>query len=105
LHVFAAEQEIGVTRLVGTINYTWDVANNPWVNPPNLSVGQKHANTKLYVNATSGAGLEDGPFFLLTLHVLNHRNNVPVKGKVSGVISFASHGSYTLPAGNDSSGA
>lgn len=99
------EQEIGVTWLEGTINYTWDVANNPWNDPPDLSVGTKHETSKLYVHAASGEGLEDGPFYQFTLHVLNHQNTIPVKGKVTGTITFKSHGAYTLPTGNDSSGA
>jgi hypothetical protein len=101
----AAEQEIGMKRLEGTINYTWDVANNPWNNPPNLGVGTKHETTKLYINSTGGVGLEDGPFFQFTLHVLNHSNSIPIRGKVSGAVGFASHGTYILPTGNDSSGA
>ena len=99
------EQEIGVTHLEGSINYTWDVANNPFATPPNLSVGSKHGNSRLYLHASAGVGLEDGPYYGLTLHVLNHQNSVPVKGKVSGTIQFKSYGAYTLPSGNDSSGA
>jgi len=97
------QQEIGVTHLEGTINYTWDVVNNPYVGPPDLNINTKHANTKLYVHASSGVGLQDGPYWELTLHILNHSNSIPVKGKVSGTISFKSHGSYTRPAGNDAS--
>ena len=99
------EQEIGHTWLSGSINYTWDVADNPFVNIPVLDVGSKHAETKLYVHATSGVGTQDGPFWAFTLHVLTHANTLPVRGKVTGVITFKSHGSYTLPATEDSSGA
>ena len=101
----AGEQEIGVTWLEGSINYTWDVADNPYVGPPRLNVGSKHADTKLYMHAASGLGFQDGPFWGLTLHVLNHQHSVPVKGKVAGTISFKSHGAFTLPTGEDSSGA
>lgn len=100
-----AEQEIGVTQLQGTINYSWDVTRNPYVGPPNLYVGSKHAETKLYIHATPGEGLEDGPFWALTLQVMQHSFSIPVKGKVAGTIEFKSHGTYTRPTGNDSSGA
>jgi len=98
-----AEQEIGVTRLEGTINYTWDILNNPFDTPPNLGVGAKHASTKLYVNATAGSSAEDGPYWDFTLHVLGHQNSIPVRGKVTGTINFASHGTYTLPSGDHAS--
>lgn len=101
----AGEQEIGVTWLEGSINYTWDVADNPYVGPPVLSIGSKHANTKLYMHSSPGVGLQDGRFWAFTLHVVDHSHSVPVKGKVSGTISFKSHGSFTLPTGDDSSGA
>lgn len=99
------EQEIGNTQLNGTINYTWDITANPWVDPVDLSVGQKWAETKLYIHSTPGLALEDGPAFTLTLHVLSHSNSDPVDGKVTGTITFKSHGAYTLPSTSDSSGA
>lgn len=100
-----ASVEIGVTQLQGTINYTWDVTRNPYVGPPALNVGSKHAETKLYVHATSGEGLQDGPFWDFTLIVIQHSFSIPVKGKVAGTLEFKSTGSYTNPIGNDSSGA
>lgn len=99
------EQEIGNTQLNGTINYTWDITANPFDDPPNFNVGDKLLLSKLYIHATAGVGLQDGQFYLLTLHVLEHAVSLPVNGKVSGVITFKSHGAYTLPTGSDSSGA
>lgn len=93
----AEEEESTFKRLSGNINYTWDVANNPHADPPNLSVGTKHPETKLYVNSTPGVGLEDGPYWELTLQVRRHSNAIPVKGKVSGTIEFRSYGTYSLP--------
>lgn len=97
-----AEQEFGVTQLEGTINYTWDVTNNPFDNPPNLKVGEK-LTALLYVHALPGVGLQDGPFYSFTLHVTQHSLSVPVKGKVAGTVEFKSHGSYTLPTGDSNS--
>ena len=91
------EQEIGVKHLEGTINYTWDVAQNPWSAAPAMDVGTKHAGTRLYPHTDSDDQTE--PHFGLTLHVLNHQNGVPVRGKVSGTVTFKSHGIYTLPSG------
>lgn len=93
-----AEQEIGIKQLEGTINYTWDADRNPYSDVPSLAVGQKHAGTRLYPN-TDGDD-QNEPHFALTLHILNHRNSIPVRGKVSGVIQFKSHGAYTLPTGS-----
>ena len=59
----------------------------------------------MYVHATPGEGLEDGQFYELTLHVLEHSDSFPVNGKIAGTITFKSHGDYTLPTGSDSSGA
>lgn len=99
------EQEIGNTQLNGTFNYTWDITANPWIAIVDLSVGQKHALTKFYIHATPGDGLEDGPAFTFTLHVMSHSNSDPVDGKVTGTITFKSFGDYTLPSASDSSGA
>lgn len=101
----ASEQEIGIKNLEGNINYTWDVANNPYDDPPNLDVGSKHPGTKLYVHAAPGVGLANGPYWLLNLQVIEHSNSMPVRGKVSGTIRFKSYGTYSLPTGEDSSGA
>jgi hypothetical protein len=99
------EWDVGNTRLEGNVNYTWDVTANPFASPFSLTVGSKHLNTKLYVHATAGAGLQDGPFWSFTMRVTRHRNSNAIKGKFTGTISFKSTGSYTVPTGNDSSGA
>ncbi|NIQ15941.1 MAG: hypothetical protein GTO02_16565 [Candidatus Dadabacteria bacterium] len=100
------EVEFGVKHLEGTINYTWDVANNPWdTTTPNLGAGTKHGDSKLYLHAASGAGSQDGPFFQFGLAIQRHRNSIPVKGKVTGVITFRSYGTYTLPTGHQTSDA
>lgn len=98
-------QEFGPGRLEGTINATWDASDNPYDRTPQLKVGNKYPNTKLYVNASPGVGAANGPFFGLTLQVASGvETSVPVKGKVTVTIPFLSHGAYNLPVG-DSSGA
>lgn len=92
-----AEQEIGTKHLEGTINYTWDAEKNAFSATPNMAVGTKHTNTRLYPHSDGDDQTE--PYFGLTLHVTNHRVGVPVKGKVSGTITFKSFGAYTLPSG------
>lgn len=101
----STDQEIGHTWLEGSINYTWDVADNPFVGPPALNVGSQHAETNLFIHASSGLGNQDGPRYNLTLHVLNHSNAIAVRGKVSGTFTFKSKGTFTLPSTEDSSGA
>lgn len=91
------EQEVGSRRLEGTINYTWDAEKNAFSVAPTMAVGTKHPNTRMYPNSDGDDQTE--PHFGLTLHVLNHRVGVPVKGKVAGTITFKSHGRYTLPSG------
>ena len=93
-----AEQEFGIGRLEGTLNATWDVSANAFNDPPALRVGAKFAGSRLYVNSTGGVGLEDGPYFLLTLQIASGlRVAFPVRGKVALTIPFVSFNSYTLP--------
>jgi len=102
----AEDVEFGVERLEGTINYTWDIANNPYATPlPNLAAGKKHAETKLYINAASGIAGQDGPFFHFNMAISSHSNSIPVKGKVTGTITFQSYGTIVLPTGSETSGA
>jgi len=99
----AEETAVTTTRLEGTINYTWDAEDNPWASIPNFNVGQEVVAV-MYVHATSGTGNEDGPNFSFTMRILTHANSFPVKGKVTGTVSFKSIGSYSTPSDEISSG-
>ena len=95
-----AEQEFGVGRLTGSLKATWDASVNPFTDPPDFFVGKKFPASRIYVHATPGVGLQDGPFFLLTLQVGSGLDVAfPVKGKLGLTIPFISFGNYTLPVG------
>lgn len=96
----AEEFETTTARLEGSINYNWDASDNPWELPlPDLSAGREIA-TKLYINASPGGDPNpNGPFFDFTMKIISHQNTVPVKGKVTGVVTFKSTGTFILPIG------
>lgn len=93
-----AEQEFGIKRLEGSLKATWDASVNPFTAPPDLFVGAKYEDSRIYVHSSAGVGLEDGPYFVLTLQVASGlKVTFPTRGKLSVEFSFYSFGSYTLP--------
>lgn len=86
------KQEVGDIQLSGSINYTWDAADNPYSGAPILEVGRKIA--ALWYVHSSTTTLE-GPFWDFTLQIIRHSHANPVRGKIAGTIEFKSFGAVT----------
>lgn len=91
------EYEYGNVHLEGSITADWDADYNSIASVPNLRAGTKITDVKLYINATSGSGNEDGPYSHMPSCGINNVSiTVPAKGKVSYTCNVKSDGEYTF---------
>ena len=97
-----AEFEYGVVQHEGSLEGTWDVAQNPYDSPPNLQAGTQGSAT-LYVHSNAGSEGPDGPNFSGSLAVVSTTISVPARGKVAYSVNFKLTGTVSYPTGNPSS--
>lgn len=107
-----AQFEYGNRHVEGSIEADWDIAANPFLDPPLLRAGFEYS-MKLYIHSDPGT-TPSGPY--LDIGIADPSGyakfndidvTVPAKGKVSYSFSFKSSGPYTLPtqASDSTSGA
>lgn len=97
------EFEYGSEVATGTIEAIWDITTNPFSDAPQLINGDAYT-LKLYINATAGIGLADGPFWLILAKINGISMGVQAKQKVMYSFNYKSSGpgSITYPSGGDS---
>ena len=91
------EYEYGNSHIEGSIEADWDIAANPFIDPPELRAGQEYAFLG-YIHSAPGAGAQSGPKLEIDkMKINNVRVTAPAKGKVTVSFDFKSSGPYTLP--------
>jgi len=101
------EYEYGNSHIEGSVRATWDIAANPFQDPPELRSGQSYRMLG-YLHSSPGAGNLDGPRYEIDdMRINNVRTNAPVKGKLEVSFNFKSSGAYSYPnqASDSTSGA
>jgi hypothetical protein len=80
-----------------------DLDNNPFADPPNLTVGATLTNVKLYENGGSGGTPSGDPFTFTSALVKGTPVEVVIDGKIGIQVSLLSSGPYTYPGGKNPS--
>lgn len=97
------QYEYGNRHVEGSVKGTWDVAANPFDDPPQLRAGGEYS-VRLYIHSAPGVGNQNGPnLFMGSCKFNDIKITVPAKGKVMYDFNFKSNGQYSLPTGSESS--
>lgn len=99
-----AEYAYGTEEATGTIQADLDTTVTPFDSVPNIRTGVELA-LKLYLLATPGVGLEDGPYWSFNASIDQVNMVNPSRGKITYNFTYQSQGAITWPTGDISASA